>query len=339
MFSLPTLFIIGAGANAEFGMPTGTALKEKIGRALNFGRDARGLVVGDRSLYELIGDRFRESPDTYYNGGIELSELVGRFDSIDEALHWFSDRPEVVTLGKVSIVRDILAAERASNLFDSGNPHLAPKRLYAEAWTPEFLTMALGSFKREQAKSIFSNVTIINFNYDRTVEHFLFSELQTAFKLDPEDVRQAVSGLKIIRPYGSVGPLPWQANDGVVPFGHDFGMDHNGLFRVSDNIRTFTEQTTGNVRPQIQIAVEQARVIVILGFGFHQQNMELLTSTRPDGKRILATVLSVDSENYESLMINIKHTFRDNGTRRPQLLDRRCYKFLETMKLAILAPL
>ena len=223
MFSLPTVFVIGAGANAEFGMPTGSALKEQIGKALKFVRDPHGLLVGDRSLYELIGNRFRVSPDIYYDGGIELSELISRFDSIDEALHWFSARPEIVSLGKVSIVRNILAAERASNLFDSANPNLAPKRPYAEAWTPEFLKMAIGSFKREEAKAIFSQVTVINFNYDRTVEHFLFSELQTAFKLAPGEAKQAISNLKTIRPYRSVGPLPWQAGDDVVPFGQDFG--------------------------------------------------------------------------------------------------------------------
>ena len=67
--------------------------------------------------------------------------------------------------------------------------------------------------------------------------------------------------------------------------------------------------------------------------------MELLTSARPGGKRILATALSINSENYESLKLNIQHTFRDNGSRLPQLLDRRCYKLLQTMKLAILAPM
>jgi len=82
MFSLPTVFIIGAGANAEFGMPTGATLKEQIGKALNFGRDTRGLLVGDRSLYELIGNRFRGSPDVYYDGGSELSGLIGRFGSV-----------------------------------------------------------------------------------------------------------------------------------------------------------------------------------------------------------------------------------------------------------------
>jgi hypothetical protein len=360
MFSLPTVFIIGAGANAELGMPTGATLKERIGKALNFGRDSRGLLVGNRQFYELIGARFRDLSDIYYDGGTELSGLIGRFESIDEALHWFSARPEIVSLGKASIVRNILAAERASDLFDSfgpnlavvrnvlaaepasklldsPSPNLAPRRVYQEVWASEFLAMAIGSFKREEAKDIFSRVTIINFNYDRTVEHFLFSELQTAFKLESVEAQQAVSNLKTIRPYGSVGPLPWQADDGVVPFGHDFGSDHDRLFQVSSNIRTFTEQAAGDVRPQIQAAIAQASVIVILGFGFHQQNMELLTSAQPGGKRIFATVFSIDGENYESLKINIRHTFRDNGIRPPQLLDRRSYKLLQTMKLAILA--
>lgn len=155
MFSIPIVFIVGAGANAEFGMPTGAKLKEEIAKTLNFRRDQNGQLLGDRSLYELLGNRFRNPPDAYYNGGIQLSDLVGQFNSIDEALHWFSSRPEVVSLGKACIVRAILAAESRSSLFNPKNPDLAKNIVYAEAWAPEFLSMAVGSLKREEVQAAF----------------------------------------------------------------------------------------------------------------------------------------------------------------------------------------
>ena len=76
-----------------------------------------------------------------------------------------------------------------------------------------------------------------------------------------------------------------------------------------------------------------------LGFGFHQQNMSILTGDQPDGKRIFATVLGIDKENHDNLARNLSHTFRNNGAIQPQLLDRRCYKLLQTMKLSIMAPI
>ena len=72
--------------------------------------------------------------------------------------------------------------------------------------------------KTEQATNLLRNVTIINFNYDRTIEHFLFNRLQTNLGLDREEAGQALGALtaNMIRPYGSVGPLPWQQDQGPV---------------------------------------------------------------------------------------------------------------------------
>ena len=48
-------------------------------------------------------------------------------------------------------------------------------------WLSHFLKMAMGSLTRQEALTGFNNVTMINFNYDRAVEFFLFSKLQTDF--------------------------------------------------------------------------------------------------------------------------------------------------------------
>jgi hypothetical protein len=48
----------------------------------------------------------------YSNGGIELSETMESFESIDEAFHWFSSRTEIVTLGKVMKLVAVLTEVR-----------------------------------------------------------------------------------------------------------------------------------------------------------------------------------------------------------------------------------
>jgi len=341
MFSLPTVFIIGAGANSELGMPTGASLKNGIANDLNFARDSNGLNRGDRDLFELLVNRFRESSERYTEGGIELSRLMNKFASIDEALHWFSSRPEVVSLGKVGIVKKILEIERGSRLFNVSDPELARDVEYPECWVPEFLSMAVGSLKREEVEKIFSRTSLVNFNYDRTVEHFLYSNLVSTFGFSRDEAKNALLNLNIIRPYGSVGQLPWQAKAAstAVPFGMNHGNNHQQLFTLTGNIRTFTEQAESQVKEQIQTTMTAARVIVLLGFGFHQQNMSILLGAKPLGKRIFATVLEIDKENHENLARNLDGVFQNNGSVRPQLLDRRCYKFLQTMRLSIMAPL
>jgi len=43
-------------------------------------------------------------------------------------------------------------------------------------------------------------VTVINFNYDRTFEQFLFSRLQTNFDLDEEEAAKIVSEVVMTGP-------------------------------------------------------------------------------------------------------------------------------------------
>jgi hypothetical protein len=78
MFSRPILFIVGAGANAEFGLPTGAELKKLIGKAVNFSRDQGGLLIGDKNLFSLLGNRQKHKVDVHYNAGLELSALLMR---------------------------------------------------------------------------------------------------------------------------------------------------------------------------------------------------------------------------------------------------------------------
>ena len=49
----------------------------------------------------------------------------------------------------------------------------------------------------------------------------------------------------------------------------------NSLFQMADSIRTYTEQLHTELRAKIDEALSNAELIVILGFGFHSQNLEL----------------------------------------------------------------
>ena len=44
MFTRPTVFIVGAGASAEFGMPTGAALMKAVSEAISFRCDDLGVL-------------------------------------------------------------------------------------------------------------------------------------------------------------------------------------------------------------------------------------------------------------------------------------------------------
>jgi hypothetical protein len=344
MFSQPIVFVVGAGASAEYGMPTGAEMKHKIAQALNFTHVARGLT-GDREFYEILIRKFGRDSEMPA-AATELATRIAEFDSIDEALHWLSARPGIVSLGKATIVREILQYERSSKLFNESNPALIRHGRYNEDWLPPFLTMVVGSLRKDQAKDAFQNITIINFNYDRTVEHFLYSRLQINLGLNDNETIDLISSLRMIRPYGSVGRLPWEkvlVEGGVaVPFGAELKTDHEELFALSENVRTYTEQNLSVThRSEITSAIDKSRLIVFLGFGFHQQNMAILQTRSPavPWRRVLGTVLGIDAENYESQKVWIGNTVGCSQPTQVQLLARNAYHLLYSMKPTLMANL
>jgi hypothetical protein len=154
--------------------------------------------------------------------------------SIDDVLTWFSSRKEVVELGKVAIAHEILKGERASHLYNLDNAEgLAAKTKVGSTWMPHFLSMVMDGHPDEYAERAFETVAIVNFNYDRTIEHFLYSALQYKFGLPEGRANGIVRDINIIRPYGSLGHLPWQG-DSSLPFGG--GKD---ILAASKNILTY----------------------------------------------------------------------------------------------------
>jgi len=190
--------------------------------------------------------------------------------------------------------------------------------------------MTLGSgLMREQAEQAFANLTLVNFNYDRTVEQYLYWALQQYGRVSAEVAANAVASLDQIRPYGSIGNLRWQENPGP-PFGGSEGGDN--LFSVAKTIRTYTEQQYAGTEQKIGQALESARLVV-------PQNMKLLKP--PIGKTyqmhtVIATVKDVSAEDRFAVGEQLRIAFRGGANfGRQLLLDSTCHSVLTGQKLSI----
>jgi len=271
------------------------------------GQDRRGspfrfeagneLVSGDADLPRILRMRYGDDLDGLnraLRAGNDLAQTIPVYISIDEALHYWSARPDIVALGKLVIAREILAAEQRSWLFQLGDEGRFDRATVARSWLWPFFTMAMAAIRREDVGSALRNVTIINFNYDRTVEHFIYWGLQQA--VVPADVAaQIVKDLNVIRPYGTVGPLDWHEADGVAFGGRN---SPHSLFAIAERIQTYTEQHQNtDVEERIDDALEAANLLIFLGFGFHPQNMDLITpregSRRGNIKHVIGTVFGI----------------------------------------------
>jgi len=123
MFANPTVFVIGAGASAEYGLPLGSALKDRIKSAVAYRLDEHGVLQnGDETLLNAIRLRFNGDKaivDSYVAAGNELAVSMPMHASIDEALQYWSGKPEAVQLGKIAIANEILRAELNTHLSEN----------------------------------------------------------------------------------------------------------------------------------------------------------------------------------------------------------------------------
>lgn len=153
-------------------------------------------------------------------------------------------------------------------------------------------------------------MTIINFNYDRCVELFLFHALQQAYALSVSESANVIKTLNISHPYGQPGLLPWQEVSGAVEFGST--LRGAQLLAATERVKTYTEQAHDEKdKERWRKHIGEGNQIVFLGFAFHSQNVELLKITaqgavRPD---VLATSFGVSGSDEEVFRERIGSAF------------------------------
>lgn len=287
-----TVYILGAGASYEVDLPLGAELTTRIASDLNLtyergGRLLKGSSIIDNALRRLA---LKQTPgltlDTLVDAARHISGAMPLSASIDNFIDSHRNNDAIAICGKLAIVTSILAAERRSRLIvDESNLHntIAFERL-ADTWLRRFFQSIQENCTREELPRRLQTITLIVFNYDRCVEHFLYHAFQTTYRLNPSDAAELVQSMEILHPYGVVAPLPWQESGGT-PFGGSASADH--LPQLAEGIKTFTEGRssggTKDVRYKCQDHLAMAHRFVFLGFAFHPINMEFLFSGIPSG--------------------------------------------------------
>ena len=107
---------------------------------------------------------------------------------------------------------------------------------------------------------------------------------------------------------------------------------------VLQSIRTYTEQEITAQQAAIQPEMDQARMVVFLGFGFHEQNMRLLRARSAESwRRAYATVLRMDRDNYPTMRTAIARTVGCLEPNMPLLLDAYARRLLVDLRPSLMA--
>jgi len=299
MFEKKTVFVVGAGASKESGLPTGPELADRIARLLHFEFSISAPPKGDLDFYYAIKNHFKDndSISAHLEAADQISKSVRLVSSIDNYIDIHRHDSRISALGKAAIAYSILDCENRSIL--QSDPQSQTRKLnldqFKENWLLHFGRALVSNVPLEAVNSIFQNISIICFNYDRCIEQFLTVWLQSVYGIDSVRSRETVKSLKIIRPYGSISELT------TIPFGCT--STRRTIFRHSENIKTYTQQNEdAELGEAMHEAMRSAETIVFLGIAYHPQNMRMLRTNLPwNVERILASAIGFSVSDAQDI--------------------------------------
>ncbi|MDR6126684.1 hypothetical protein QE361_001933 [Sphingomonas sp. SORGH_AS802] len=352
MFKDSTTFVVGAGASKEIGLPLGSELKQQIIELLAFDPSAADLFIDDRFNQVIEDDIARsqfpsETRQSWRDAAVQIKRGLPRALSIDNYLHTHEGDEYVERLGKLAISFLILRAERFSAFFEqeTAADRISGRRVrvspsidntsFASSWHEPFAQLVMSGAHVANPESAFEDLRFIIFNYDRCVEQYLYLALQDYFNIDGDRAALVLSQVQFIHPYGSLGPLPWQALNGRrkgVRFGAQGPIDY---WELSQEVHTFTEAVESDTDRSIKVAVAQASTIVFLGFGFNEQNVRLLTPHgSKNAKSAFTTAKGISLLSHETLRRTLV-SFMDHRNPNVWIENEGCRDLFTTFQLPL----
>jgi hypothetical protein len=315
------VLVIGAGASSEVKLPLGYELKNKIADTLKIEGDNFSSNVQDYLINRAIDYLSRQNSNNQdyrsqlLNAAWQIHEAMPLASSIDNFIDARRADPLIAICAKIAIARIILKAESNSSLYvDKSNIYnTLDFKSIASTWFCSFFQLLTENCAQQDLKQRFRSIAIVCFNYDRCIEHFIFSALQTYYRLSQEDVKILLEDLDIFHPYGTVGKLPWQDKNEGISFGDE--PNERKLVALANKIRTFTEGTdeSSSQINTIRETLLSAKRIAFLGFAFNSQNLELLFSPdehpqKQNNCQIYATAKGISDDDVQAIVFSLEES-------------------------------
>ena len=318
-----TVFIIGAGASKEANLPTGHELKSKISRLLDIKIDLPKQVSGDYLITEALR-RIVQQPDgrggdinPYLYEAWHIRDAFPQAISIDNFIDSQRENEKIAICGKLAIVKSILEAEKGSTLYirpHSDKPSLNYSALDG-SWYNAFFKLLTENCSSLELEDRFQSITLIIFNYDRCVEHYLINAVMNYYRIKQDEAANLIGLITIFHPYGSVGKLPLIERNGSIGYGDE--VNSLQLLELSNGIRTFAEGTdadSSNINA-IRCSMAKADKVVFIGFAFHKLNMSLISPRSIDKRKTplcYATALGISESDKHVVTNQIRQLYNAN---------------------------
>jgi hypothetical protein len=249
-----------------YGFPSGAQLRDRICRAVD------GLTSPAHELITILGLDRTEVVD--FARAFQRSYI----SSIDSFL---LRRPEFGNLGKFAIAADLCTLEHPNTLDSAPGP---------ENWY-RFLWNKMVADTRKAGEILGNRVRFVSFNYDRSLERFLYVACKNTFGISDDEALKMVSSFGIMHVYGLLGKFHY-AGVGVSR-AYDNEATKRALEIAASGIRLIPAERGDDADFKLARAwMTEARRVCFLGFGFDPTNCanlglaDVLQSQRANGKEL-----------------------------------------------------
>jgi hypothetical protein len=229
---------------------------------------------------------FSESAIIAFRDALKLSAQA----SVDAFLE---HREEFREIGRAAIAQRLMRNERLDELF---NPPKGEQNWY------EYLFGRLNAPLHQFSQN---KLAVITFNYDRSLEAFLFTALKNTYGASDNCVADALRAIPIIHVHGQLGLLEWQIGSDPITERRTYDQmtNYQTIKLAAAGIRIIHEAMEMSGFDEAHQHLCRASRIYFLGFGYHPMNMERLRLDAAIGTRPVI----VEGSFFERTGAEIEH--------------------------------
>lgn len=324
MIKKKTIFVLGAGASIPYGYPSGADLIDET-----CDTNDTGCILDNNPLLVAQSQHLKFS-SVLENNGVRDREVIMKFNkklkfayppTLDYFLNQQGSSSGFVVLGKLRIANIILKCEKRykNSLFlpREKTENEKTKMRESQKWYGFFFNNIL---RGNTLEDIFKNViTIINFNYDRSFECFVYNHLRNTYNASEYQVYEFFKHINYRHVYGVVAPI--YTYDGKLYYDFDqniekehvnklkfvFSPEDESIYQygsiddqafsflskeILQQIKLIDEERKQNGEAHIisDKIISESNRLCFLGFGYDLSNMDLLNLKRFAGGQVSGTV-------------------------------------------------
>ncbi len=259
------VFVLGAGASKPYEYPTGYELRTKL---LESNRLTTIPLIGQQLINSLKVKTIKEAHQLH-----DEFKTVFKKSGLDSIDHFLTNNPKYDEIGRILISSVLIECENNSFVRDLGEKE-------KENWMAYFYNIYFSRIIGDDGLKLLKDKSFdITFNYDRSLEYFLFSSLANIyhayFTNNPKDYENIRAKIKIHHMYGSLGMLDYEKQGEP---GYKEIKLQSGPLQLYKNINIIHDKDRERSSAVSRSLLENADTIIFLGFGYDEYNIKNLVN-------------------------------------------------------------